>query len=396
DVVPRDLAVESNSEGLRELAVNVPDNNPPGGAPPAPASLDKTGAQLKPGLNESTAQNWIGKIAMPNHSPGAVAYDPSTQLLFVADGTNGLAIIDLSVPGGSSDGDDTDSVDDRVLGTVNLGGAQARAVAVFRDTTGGLVTAVATGAGGMHFMRVLAPQTVAPSAGFGSSGASPAPAAQTGTCCCADDGNPCTEDQCLNGICVHPRINSLTCCNGRAYDSTTQCCEDAGPIAKCVSNPSNFSAPCIAELSRCPDRSPRLNFPNTTNGCGYPIAVVPDAWRNNPAGCIGAEFGTGTSGSPLACDYHDFCYGQCYTPTNAAADEFDRKGCDDQFYTNMSSICSGLGGMGLLPSLDPLFLGQPCFQACSQSALLYYSIVRSSAGRDAYEASQRTSCQCCA
>ncbi|MFI5365397.1 MAG: hypothetical protein ACHQ4J_07210 [Candidatus Binatia bacterium] len=49
----------------------------------------------------------------------------------MADGTAGLRLIDLATPGGSRD-DDHDGLNDRVLGTLDLGGARAQRVAPYR------------------------------------------------------------------------------------------------------------------------------------------------------------------------------------------------------------------------------------------------------------------------
>jgi hypothetical protein len=153
--VERDLAVVTTSGGVQVLAVNPPGDAPPGGGAPAPASFDTTGANLAPGLSPG-----IGRITTPGGNPKVagsgptgVAYDPQTQLLFVADGTAGLTIIDLSVPGGSRD-DDGDGIDDRVLGTVDLQGARAERVTVWRGANGVLIAAVATGAGGISLIQL--------------------------------------------------------------------------------------------------------------------------------------------------------------------------------------------------------------------------------------------------
>jgi hypothetical protein len=117
--------------------------------PESSPSFDMAGELLCPGLS-----NGIGKIALgSDSSPRGMAYDPATQLLFVANGTAGLTIVDLSVAGGSRD-DDGDKVDDRVLGTVDLQGAQAEKVAVWRDGGGGLVAAVTAGREGVHLVRL--------------------------------------------------------------------------------------------------------------------------------------------------------------------------------------------------------------------------------------------------
>jgi len=123
---------------------------------PAQGSFDDS--LLTPGLGG------VNQIRTPGGAPRGVAADPQTQLLFVADGTAGLTIIDLSTPGGSRD-DDGDGIDDRVLGTVDLGGAQAEAVAVWRDAEGAMVVGVATGGNGLYVVQAqpaTASQAAAP------------------------------------------------------------------------------------------------------------------------------------------------------------------------------------------------------------------------------------------
>jgi len=95
--------------------------------------------------------NGVGQLSIPGSRAMGAAADPATQLLFVADGTAGLRIIDLATPGGSRD-DDHDGVDDRVLGTVDLGGAQAQRVAVWRNRSGKLVVGVAAGRDGLFII----------------------------------------------------------------------------------------------------------------------------------------------------------------------------------------------------------------------------------------------------
>ena len=99
-------------------------------------------------------------LAVPNGGSGSAVGDPLSQLLFVADGTAGLRIIDLAAPLGRRD-DDHDGVDDRVLGTVQLGGAQAKAVAVWRDPANGVVVGIATANGGIDVVRVTPTDPVA-------------------------------------------------------------------------------------------------------------------------------------------------------------------------------------------------------------------------------------------
>ncbi len=86
--------------------------------------------------------------------PSAAVADPLTQLLFVADGNAGLTIIDLATPSGLRD-DDGDGYDDRILATVDLGGARAQNVAVWRDAAGTLIAGVSGGGAGVRAVQVL-------------------------------------------------------------------------------------------------------------------------------------------------------------------------------------------------------------------------------------------------
>jgi hypothetical protein len=112
---------------------------------PTQGSFDDT--LLLPGLGG------VNQIRTPGKAPRGMVADQQTQLLFVADGTAGLTIIDLATPGGSRD-DDRDGTDDRVLGTVDLHGARAEKVAVWRDRTGALIAGIASGSGGLYTVRV--------------------------------------------------------------------------------------------------------------------------------------------------------------------------------------------------------------------------------------------------
>jgi hypothetical protein len=127
-------------------------------------------------IDPTLIEGGIGSIATKGKSPRGAAFDAQTQLLFVADGTAGLTIIDLAAPGGSRD-DDGDGIDDRVLGTVDLGGAKAERVAVWRDLFSRSVAAVATDADGIRLVQVSAPATLhdgAAAAAVGSLAAVPA------------------------------------------------------------------------------------------------------------------------------------------------------------------------------------------------------------------------------
>jgi hypothetical protein len=116
-------------------------------------AVDKVRRRFDPGLISPGLSFGQGYIKTPGGSPRGMAGDRFTQLLLVADGTAGLSIVDLAIPGGRRD-HDGDGIDDRVLGTVDLGGARAEQVAVYRDSTGALMAVVAAGAGGLFNIQV--------------------------------------------------------------------------------------------------------------------------------------------------------------------------------------------------------------------------------------------------
>ncbi len=103
------------------------------------------------GFDPTQLANGAGQIAIAGGGGVAAVGDRLTQLLFVADGTAGLRIVDLATPGGARD-DDHDGVDDRVLATVDLGGARAERVAVWRNPSGKLIAAVAAGKDGLFLV----------------------------------------------------------------------------------------------------------------------------------------------------------------------------------------------------------------------------------------------------
>jgi hypothetical protein len=108
--------------------------------------------------------NGIGQLQTPGRRPRGAVADPQTQLLYVADGTAGLTIIDLARPGGTID-EDADGVDDRVLGTIALGGARADRTALWRSPDGVPITGVAAGEDGVYLIQT---QPVPPAADTGA------------------------------------------------------------------------------------------------------------------------------------------------------------------------------------------------------------------------------------
>jgi hypothetical protein len=108
--------------------------------------------------------NGIGQLQTPGRRPRGAVADPQTQLLYVADGTAGLTIIDLARPGGTID-EDADGVDDRVLGTIALGGARADRTALWRSPDGVPITGVAAGEDGVYLIQT---QPVPPASDTGA------------------------------------------------------------------------------------------------------------------------------------------------------------------------------------------------------------------------------------
>lgn len=109
------------------------------------------------GFDPSLLPNGAGVLRTPGRISRGSVGDPSTQLLYVADGTAGLTVIDLAVAGGSVD-DDNDGIDDRVLGAVDLDGSRAVRVARYVDMAGRQIVAVAAGTGGVYLVQVAPSQ----------------------------------------------------------------------------------------------------------------------------------------------------------------------------------------------------------------------------------------------
>jgi hypothetical protein len=109
------------------------------------------------GFDPSLLPRGAGVLRTPGRISRGSVGDPSTQLLYVADGTAGLTVIDLAVAGGSVD-DDGDGIDDRVLGAVDLDGSRAVRVARYVDMAGRQIVAVAAGTGGVYLVQVAPSQ----------------------------------------------------------------------------------------------------------------------------------------------------------------------------------------------------------------------------------------------
>ncbi len=184
---PSRLAFGDEEQSPRDLAVVMCPNS---GV--CVVAADPTAGKFQPGLLD----NGVGMIETPGGNPRGAVGDPLSQLLLVADGTAGLTVIDLAVPGGSRDGNH-DGIDDRVLATVDLNGAVARQVALFRDTFGALIGVVGTGTGGVYLVQLGTPTLTA----------------STGTMSAAFMSDPPTE------ICEDMRVRRITAASSAGNNS---------------------------------------------------------------------------------------------------------------------------------------------------------------------------------
>lgn len=80
-----------------------------------------------------------------------------------------------------------------------------------------------------------------------------------------------------------------------------------------------------------------------------------------------------------ACVTHDLCYRH-----GAATYDLDRKDCDDGFYEDMKTACSGLGGLGILNPED--------YAKCQLAALETYEAVRKH-GEERFRSTASTVCE---
>lgn len=95
-----------------------------------------------------------GRILLPPDSqPAGAVADPIRRLLYVANGTLGVTVVDVRDPSGELDDDEPFGIDDRVLYTVRLpNGAKARRIDYDVSDTGRTIGYVATGDGGLSLV----------------------------------------------------------------------------------------------------------------------------------------------------------------------------------------------------------------------------------------------------
>ncbi len=113
-----------------------------------PAGVSVFAANSTSGVLTPQDISGTGRIATPGE-PAGLSIDRETGLLFVADGSAGLTIVDLETPGGRLE---RDGIDERVLGSSSLYGAQAKSVAVWDSLFQVKTAALGTGDGGLFLV----------------------------------------------------------------------------------------------------------------------------------------------------------------------------------------------------------------------------------------------------
>jgi hypothetical protein len=127
----------------------------------------------------------------------------------------------------------------------------------------------------------------------------------------------------------------------------------------------------IADLSTCPNRTPRSGYAPRANGCG-------------PAGSALGTFLPQRYGAAQllrSCDTHDLCYAQC---------NVQRNDCDAAFRRNLYAECDAV----YPPSSPHNPLAVLSSRGCRTRARLYHQAVVSW-GLEAYQAAQKEACECC-
>ena len=192
--------------------------------------------------------------------------------------------------------------------------------------------------------------------------------------CDCDDGNPCTEEHCVDlpgggCVCVITPLTNLGCdegmavdpatqglCNGTVYKKAESCCVTMGMTMTLLKkNP-------IRKLDQCPSRVANPGWQLEYDGC----TTVP----NEPV--KGFKFSNAAHTAP--CDLHDACYQTCNSV---------KATCDDQFLTDMIAVCDGVPGAAAKDVAQ-----------CKKTAKNYHFGVVSFGGT-AFDGRQRQVCNCC-
>ncbi len=246
-----------------------------------------------------------------------------------------------------------------------------------------------------------------------------------------DDHDGCTVDSCEGGGCQHVSIDNVPndptdcvtrrCVNGQivtdpadgenppqgptddckrnicmgghsvAVDDNTEIpanpckmCYNGGQINRpdCTNACNNSNMRCyagnctlnnpIADLDQCPNRVDNPNAGKTSNGCSVPpwIEFLFGADGDNPMG------GPNSSFRP-ACDWHDRCYGTCWS--------LKVTDCDYTFAAYLHNICDDA-----YPGLVNSFSAGQCHAYASA-----YGLMVTEFGYFKYMQGQRDGCNCC-
>lgn len=227
----------------------------------------------------------------------------------------------------------------------------------------------------------------------GSAGTCPTCQKCSGSNCVADNGQTppqasptdCKEQYCSGG--------SVATRNKDSETPTDQCkkCQGGSPVADTSKDGNRTAQGCcfngeaqpihpIADLAKCPRRSPNASHKPGFNGCGGSgiSSAVPDnpMYATHFADLLYlAIYGTSSGDFTNACNGHDICYDTCNSTKST---------CDSNFGGGMDAVCDRdySGALATGYRLE-----------CKAFSSLYRSTV--SAIESFYEAAQKNACDCC-
>jgi hypothetical protein len=179
----------------------------------------------------------------------------------------------------------------------------------------------------------------------------------TGVNC--DDGDPCTTDSCVHGVCQHLPIAG--CCTADAQCQTGDPCshDTCDPAtATCVHAP---VANCCRRAADCPPLADPCRVATCTdNQCGTGPAVDGTACDDGDA-CTRTDTcqgGVCTGGDPVVCTAADQCHvaGTCDPATGACSNPTapDGSACDDANPCTVGDACRGGACVGDPVTCQPL------------------------------------------
>lgn len=166
--------------------------------------------------------------------------------------------------------------------------------------------------------------------------------------------------------------------------------------------------PALAAASTCCQTAQQ----KTTDGCSVPLSVLNimradlalvsnDAYLaslggspNNPAGGVNTAFsnfnGSNQTAASGPCDFHDYCYGSCWTTDTGNSYSGHKQSCDNKLQEAMTTVCNTATTLG---QDTPAALLGCYFFASSYGALGTFpaSLVSDAA----YSSAQTQACLCC-